>query len=397
MLGLAFLTLLAGFLARVLLIQGWAQPIRTATGSMAAALPGEHFLVTCADCGIRFPCGADLTDPDDPVVCPNCGYRHNEAADDSRRRGQRVRIDKWPLLRRAPRRFELFGFRGPEQRDRLSVKRIVGLPGETIAIQDGDLYANGKIVRKSMTQFRELAILVHDNAFMPRDDALPPRWVSRSTDNQTWFDFQPWKCFANPSPRETVTPLLDNYGYNQVVSRQLQQVHDILLTLELAAETPFAAVQLTDSETTFMVQMDFARQQLELQTAAGDVLDSAMLVRSPRYEIAVALCDASVLVEINGLALIDQAYEPHRGTPTLTPLAVRIDGLDSPPKGLKVYRDIHYLDPGGVGWPWKMAQPLGRDEFFLVGDNVPVSVDSRHWASPGLPRKLIAGKVLPCQ
>jgi hypothetical protein len=37
---------------------------------------------------------------------------------------------------------------------------------------------------------------------------------------------------------------------------------------------------------------------------------------------------------------------------------------------------------------------LGAAEYFVLGDNVPLSEDSRHWTEPGLPRKLLLGKVL---
>ena len=35
---------------------------------------------------------------------------------------------------------------------------------------------------------------------------------------------------------------------------------------------------------------------------------------------------------------------------------------------------------------------MGDDEFFFLGDNSPVSLDSRGWRAPVVPRHLIVGK-----
>lgn len=37
---------------------------------------------------------------------------------------------------------------------------------------------------------------------------------------------------------------------------------------------------------------------------------------------------------------------------------------------------------------------LGPDEYFLLGDNGPVSADSRTWLEPAIPRQQIVGRVV---
>jgi hypothetical protein len=56
-----------------------------------------------------------------------------------------------------------------------------------------------------------------------------------------------------------------------------------------------------------------------------------------------------------------------------------------------VFRDIHYLGPRGVE-SWSCTTNLADKGIFVLGDNVPVSVDSRDWAD--LPRSALLGPVV---
>ncbi len=60
---------------------------------------------------------------------------------------------------------------------------------------------------------------------------------------------------------------------------------------------------------------------------------------------------------------------------------------------LQVWRDVYYLDPTGLDRKWLAPQPLESDEFFVVGDNVSRSRDSRHSPRAGVRRQELLGKV----
>ena len=58
--------------------------------------------------------------------------------------GEFVIVDKQVYEWRNPRRWEVIVFRGPEYRTTPYIKRIVGLPGETIQIKNGNVFINGE-------------------------------------------------------------------------------------------------------------------------------------------------------------------------------------------------------------------------------------------------------------
>jgi len=103
------------------------------------------------------------------------------------------------------------------------------------------------------------------------------------------------------------------------------------------------------------------------------------------------------LLALNGqLALAcDWDVSSRKGPPkpTCRPLSIGAEGLRVEVGWLKVYRDVYYLNPMGGNVRWLDSRPLGQDEFFLLGDNSPVSTDSRHWPA-GVSTKSLVGRVL---
>lgn len=58
--------------------------------------------------------------------------------------GDRILVYKWAYSRRAPRRWDVVVFTPPEDEGKRYVKRIVGLPGERLAIRNDTLCVNGE-------------------------------------------------------------------------------------------------------------------------------------------------------------------------------------------------------------------------------------------------------------
>jgi signal peptidase I len=166
------------------------------TGSMAPTLFGRHKEVTCEGCRLCYPIGASQeidqeTGILNPVrnarieesVCPNCRYL-NKVKDVPVFNGDRIVVNKQVA---AYRRFDVVVFKNPEEPHVNYIKRLVGLPGETIRIRQGDIHMRRSdsepwvIQRKEdLEKQRDIQLLVYDDRFPPRvllDAGGEERWA----------------------------------------------------------------------------------------------------------------------------------------------------------------------------------------------------------------------------
>ena len=81
-------------------------------------------------------------------------------------------VNKTAFAMRQPRRWEIVVFQlfGLD-----FIKRLLGLPGETVEIRDGDLYIDGRLCRKTLDEFKTMRIPVFDNNHQPE----PMTWAAR--------------------------------------------------------------------------------------------------------------------------------------------------------------------------------------------------------------------------
>ena len=139
--------------AKLWFAQGIFRPVRIAGASMAETLQGAHCQLNCGDCG--FPCRYDAD-----VRRRTSGWLSQLRLPEPRSAhgrvpaGARVLIDRLAYRCHPPRRWDLIAFRSHDAPDYLEVKRVVGLPGERISIRQGDVYADGRLARKTLPQLR---------------------------------------------------------------------------------------------------------------------------------------------------------------------------------------------------------------------------------------------------
>lgn len=116
------------------------------TGSMAPTLYGRHKEVHCDCCGLDYTIGASQeVDQESGQLlqriatshCPNCRYRNNVLTAPVFN-GDRIVVNKQVSDYQ---RFDVVVFKNPEEPHINYIKRLVGMPGETVQIRQGDIYA----------------------------------------------------------------------------------------------------------------------------------------------------------------------------------------------------------------------------------------------------------------
>jgi signal peptidase I len=421
-------------LARAFAVEAYIVP----TGSMAPTLLGAHRDVLCPTCGAVFALGLDDGGQSGRPVCPNCGEEELAGADSADGAGDRLLVQKFLFDLRPPRRWEIAVFQSPEDPGEAFVKRIVGLPGESIEIAHGDIWIDGQVARKTLEEQRALRVLVHDHDHRPGNADRFPRWVVRPGDGRrgaasgwraegTGFAREPagpegpgagipptdWLEYRHWQPeRMAPGPVRDFVAYNGGDDGSENRVDDLMVEADVAPGPGCRALR---------VRFGWGRRRVLVTIPTGpdgppsvllDGGEAACRDRGVRLEagppgagfrrLEAGVFDRTLTVALDGRLLfdpIDLADLPDEPPPAgaSSPLALGVEGGEARVRGLRVYRDVYYTSalnralrrPFAVGEPYR----LGPDEYFVLGDNSPVSNDSRFWSgSPVVKAEALVGK-----
>ena len=484
------------------------------TGSMAPTLYGRHKDETCHSCGFQFAVGASeeldqetglLKARFNSATCPNCRATL-DIREDPVFVGDRILVTKFNYKISDPDRWDVTVFKYPEDPSTNYIKRLCGLPGETIEVRQGDLYrineGRAEILRKH-TAAKLGAVLqtVYDDAHPPLkllETGWPERWAPVALDDgpeavagwsnevdgwqpQTekreyrldaspkprWLRYrhfvpteQDWQNFATRQPRPRARLILDFIGYdtpapsiNGFFDRGVYWVGDLALSarldIEQIEEGGEITLELVEGSRRYRCVIDPHAGEARLsyldgmqrpgEPEAPQLLSkSEIAIDSPgSYDIRFANIDDRLWLSIDSkdVPFDTPAYEPFMGllvqSPTaddLTPVGIAAKNVALTVSNLKLDRDIYYrsevTDPYSglyhhdrmmmvqeVGsdaterrlhdladrpeeyatlynseHPWSADEtrrmrwfPLEQDEFLLLGDNSPRSMDSRLW------------------
>ncbi len=188
--------LVLAFLFKTFIAEAFVIP----TGSMAPTLFGRHKDVACPQCGYHYEVGASVEMNDEgnmllrritQATCPNC--RHEAAVKDlAVFKGDRILVNKFPYELKHPDRWDVCVFKFPEDPERNYIKRLIGLPGETIRLSRGDVFARPEgsaefqILRKEDPgKQHAIQIIVADDQHPPRAllaQGWPERWAGMQRD-----------------------------------------------------------------------------------------------------------------------------------------------------------------------------------------------------------------------
>ncbi|MGO9466929.1 MAG: S26 family signal peptidase [Isosphaeraceae bacterium] len=194
-----------------LVVRGFeAQAFVIPTGSMAPTLMGRHKEIACPECGFVFGVNAseevESRIPRDVYsgLCGNC--RNLARLDKSPSfKGDRILVMMFPYDlpflpgSATPERWDVVVFRYPEEPEVSYIKRLVGLPDETIRIAHGDVYVKKKgspsfvLARRPMRHQAAMQINVYDDRHQPQALVKSPEWRRWQGNGSGWKLIDPGK------------------------------------------------------------------------------------------------------------------------------------------------------------------------------------------------------------
>jgi signal peptidase I len=392
----ASLLLLA--LCLLLLIHAFLlESYQISSGSMAPTLAGPHRETTCPRCGALIQVGPHPTAPTDHIFCPHCG-RDIDLKAGTDKPGDRILVNKAAYWFAAPQRWDLavFWYFG----GRL-IKRIIGLPGETVEIKGGDIFIDGELNRKSLAECEKLRILVFDSNHPP-----PGGWEAR-------WQFSAAKTPANGLhgmdlflhteagakdyatatyghfflDEQKFAPIRNEYGYNSNQSLPRTFAHDFSIecTVEVKGEKGQFFVSLNDGADTVVAEIPIGQVDTPAMLGSGKLQTKNSAVKLPANgtcRVKMAFVDRRAIVRIQQQVLALDLPSTKNRQPVIRPVSLGVKGGQVVIKDFRLYRDVYYTQDGHNGIHGQPVR-LGPDQYFVLGDNSPASEDSRFWPNQG--------------
>jgi len=337
--------------------------------SMAPTLWGPNAELTCTACEIRWQVHWQPEQrPQKPFVCWNCGESVSiddavelpgdrvvirELSDSSLQRGDMVAI-------------AAEGWSSKSELPNWGVKRVAAVPGQTISHQSGWLFADGKPLSAIDSSGQTLWIEVHDDSFRKRGQSW---WRQRDTGPgigltgrgfifladsvpTTWLDYQHFAVHDSMRP----DVVRDDVPGNATEVRALLPVDSLGLTFKAVA------TEATEIEVVFQI---------------GD--KTATIRRELPPENSFQTMN------------FDEAVPANVADTSVPPISIRLRSGQATLSNIVVWRPLRYrIDPRLAA---KQTWPIVLDdgEYYLLGDNVPLSIDSRDWGP--IPRRRIVGRI----
>lgn len=442
---------MAGVLA--LIIRHYVfEAFKIPTGSMATTLLGAHKDIACPNCGHVFPVTADVLGRPGVLgsLCPNCRHKiartriASAACTHFPSRPRRLFEEGWYRILankiiydyEEPKRWDIAVFRFPyvtvhcraclskslvrehvsqcplcgstniRQERRDFVKRIVGLPGDELRIQRGDLYVDGAILRKPPRVQEQLWVLDYDMTLPQRDADEVRDWVAgRGTlkERAGTLEVTPdengvGEAIFNVRER----PLVNYQPYNGFAP-PYTPVTDVRVEADVRAGSEgvlLGFIQADEHRYTF--HLGAGRDGARIYRDQTVVADSGFRVEpGDWHRIVFEHVDATARLYVDGKVVA--AWEPDDvRAPGFVPFEKRAGGVVLGAKDtsatfsrVRILRDVYYtqsVPDGPEGETYGTVKPVSipGDSYFMMGDNSSNSYDSRSWGF--VPRDHFLGK-----
>ncbi len=430
--------LIAGQIGRTFL----AEPSHIPTGSMAPHRLGHHQKWACPNCRFPFEVGL-LADQTLPVsVCPNCALTMKARGSDILGfEGDRVWVDKATIGLKRPERWQEAIFYSPDAPLTPHLKRVAGLPGESVRIDGGDLYINGRRTIKGELARKALSVKVYDQSYPAMDASRFPRWRFRTSSGgaSRWgiddltgklqrrpplkestgadLEFWDWADYRHISPSSgEYGPVTDFLAYQGRDPGGEQEVGDLWFRADIGlGQSERLALRLSNREVEIMVEVGLKLVNREPASPPGDVWINGQRVSAEwkpltsidqgRGEVNVELSwvDHQLEFRFNGglvfAPLSFETIEGRRPDSNLrdSPAGLGVKGGGSRIRNFQIFRDNFITNRLAsepvIGFGVRQPVELPADGYFVLGDNSGFSVDSRFWKNgPVVPWRALIGR-----
>jgi len=353
-------------------------------------------------------------------------------------KGDQILVNKAIYHFKDPERWDVIVFKFPNDVHTTYIKRLWGLPGESIQVVDGDVWIDGKIERKPPKTQKLLWMLEFDESLLRKqlkkeiraetgrgfslsseamatsskhDATLRAKILNHWEEQNARSSFIPmedgkliFRATQSPDPLRLVygERLLD-VGY-RLGNRYV--VGDLCLDFDIEPLT-------TDGDLVMELSRNQFHFRLELPLAGGcpvlkenDQIVALELgenafehTAGEKHHIEFSNADGVVRLVIDGKEVFEHAYdlpleecEPEQGR---SGAAFGAEGADIAFWNLRLRKDVYYTNPNQLK---NMKGEFGVDEpylipegqYFFLGDNSRISSDSRAWGT--VPQNYLLGE-----
>jgi signal peptidase I len=404
------LTVVFVLLVRTFLVEGG---FVVSGASMLPTLRGSHFKLCCPKCATVFCVEAEDESrilPHKPPLrlgtCPTCAFNRVPVPADTWHTGDRVYVNRVTLSLRAIRRWDVVLFRSPDD-GRLTIKRVVGLPGETLEIRNGDIVINDQVAVKPFAVQRAMRIPVLYDRWEVQPGQLP------GTFECVWHPIRN-APYSEPLSLTKMDSIPGNplYGVtNQLCENQWRieppggifPVRDLMLELDWQPDaSKTLGIIACSGECRFDVQFDPSQKSVTISPGETRGQCGFNPGTNGTHKIAISLFDRQLLVAVDGVIVVELPfYGEMQISNDESPFAIRLPGNDALSReeqeaafarqitNLRVGRDVYYTNQPNDASSASVTIPAGC--YYLLGDNSAFSSDSRYWREPFVTQRHLIG------